>query len=521
MNIIIIVIVGILSIIVGAIVGILAYREYLSRAVQSAQLESRKILEEARKEADRIIKVGIRETKEEARKRRQTFEDEIKQRRSEILKLENKIKQREVNLEKKLELLEAKETELNKLNDLIQQEDQRYKRLISEYEKSLEQNRRMLQHIANMSVEEAKDALIKSVEAEARKEAEIKLKEIEEQVKKEADLKARTAVSIAIQRTASNFVNEATVSVVSLPSDDMKGRIIGREGRNIRAIEQYTGVDVIIDDTPEAVIISCFNPIRREIAKIALEKLIADGRIHPARIQETINKVKEEFEQIIIENGEQAIFEVGITNIHPQLIKKLGALKYYISGQQTLLQHSLEVANICGIMAAELKLNIKKAKRLGLLHDIGQVADQEYEGHHAVVGADMCAKFGEDPDIVLAIKEHHAEDLTNISMYGLILHTANLLAISRPGSRKEIYEAHIKRLTDIENVVKGMDNIKEAFVFQAGKEVRAIVNPIGLSDKDVTNLARDIAEKLKTEVMYPGHIKVTVVNEKVFSDIAK
>jgi ribonuclease Y len=505
----------------GFLMGVFLHKKRLADAFQSAQNDSRSILDEARREADRLLKNSIRDSKEESRKMRQTFDEETRNRRNEITKLENKIRQREQQLEKKISIIEKREEELGQTQEKLNQDEQRYTRMIGDCERTIEQSRRMLEKIANMSAEDARLELMRSLEAQARKDARETLKQIEEETKREAETRARAVISLAVQRVSSEYVNDQTISVVGLPSEDMKGRIIGREGRNIRAIEQATGVDLIIDDTPEAVIISCFNPIRREIAKITLDRLIADGRIHPARIEETVKRVETEFDQIIRENGEQACFDAGITDLHPELVKALGKLKYRTSGQQSILQHSVEVANICGMMAQEMKLNAKKARRAGLLHDIGKSVDHEVEGHHSTVGADMCAKYGEADDVVQAIRSHHTEDLSLASPYEIILHTSNLMSSARPKARKDTLDTYIKRLEELEKTAATFPGIDQAFVIQAGREVRCMVTPSNVADKEVIDLASDIASKLRQELTFPGQVKVTVIRESKAMDLAK
>jgi len=506
---------------VGLILGLLAYKKKMSAFYEKSEVESKAAREEARKEADTILRQAMQEAKDENRKRRQTFEEESKNRRAEVAKLEQKIKAREQSLEKKLEVVEKRETELTSLEKKLQKDEQKYQTLNVECQETLDHARKTLQNIAKMSAEEAKRELIKSLEDDARKEAKEKLRAIEEQTKKDAEERARAVVSLAVQRVAGEYVSDSTITVVSLPSDDMKGRIIGREGRNIRALEIATGVDLIIDDTPEAVIISCFNPIRREIAKISLERLVADGRIHPARIDETAKRVASEFDQIIRENGEQAAFDVGITDLHPELIKHLGRLRYRTAGVQTVLQHAVETAHICGIMAGEMGLNVKRAKRAGLLHDIGKGVDQEAEGHHAQLGADLCAKYDESEVVVEAIRLHHADDISNASPYAVVLHTANVLSAKRPGARREVMETYLTRLSDMEKLVKDFDGIEDAYVMQAGNEVRAMVRPTGVSDHEVVDLANEIASKLRQEMTFPGQVRVTVVRESRAMDSAK
>ncbi|MFW7378206.1 MAG: ribonuclease Y [Oligoflexus sp.] len=521
MDILIYVAAGMFFTIIGFFLGIAFHRKNLMATIDSAQLDSEKILEDANKERDRIIKEAHQEAKQENRNRRQHFDEEIKKRRGEISKLENKVKTREQAVEKKLEILEKKEADLEKTNQHLSQEEIRYRRLIQECEDTVERNRKTLETIASLSQEEAKRELIRSLEVEAKQAAKEALRKIEEETKQEGDRIARSMVSLAVQRVSSEYVNDSTITVVGLPSDEMKGRIIGREGRNIRAIEQATGVDLIIDDTPEAVILSCFNPIRREIAKISLERLIADGRIHPARIEETVKKVTEEFDQVVLENGEQAAFDTGITDLHPELLRHLGKLKYRTAGQQTVLQHAAEVAHICGIMAAEMGLDVKKAKRAGLLHDIGKSVDQEAEGHHAKIGAEICAKYNESTDVIDAVMNHHSEDLAFALPLTIVVHAANTLSERRPGARREVLETYIKRLKNMEEIVNSFTGIDESFVIQAGREIRALVSPSGVSDSEVIDLSNEIAFKLRKELTFPGQVRVTVLRESKQIDFAK
>lgn len=521
MDLVIILVVGAICLVGGLVFGIMFHKKSLSATFDAAQTDSEKILQEANSERDRIIKEAQEEIKTENKQRRSQLDQEIKKRRSEFQKLENKVKTREQSLEKKLSVIEKKESDVERMTNHLNQQEQHYKSMIGEYEESIAQNRKTLETIASMSQEEAKRELIRSLESDAKKAASERLKEIEENTKQEAERIGRSVVSLAVQRVSSEYVNDSTVTVVALPTDEMKGRIIGREGRNIRAIEQSTGVDLIIDDTPEAVILSCFNPIRREVAKISLERLIADGRIHPARIEETVKKVESEFEQVIVENGEQAAFDTGITDLHPELIKYLGKLKYRTTGQQTVLQHSVEVAHICGIMAAEMGVDVKKAKRAGLLHDIGKAVDQEVEGHHAQTGADLCSKYKEDGSVIEAIRSHHTDELSYAAPVTIIVHAANVLSERRPGARREVLETYIKRLNGMEDIVNSFDGIAESFVIQAGREIRALVSPTGVSDNDIVNLSNDIAFKLRSELTFPGQVRVTVVRESKEVDFAK
>lgn len=512
---------GLFFIFLGFMLGILFHRKSLRKTFDSAQLDSEQILAEANQERDRIIREAHQEAKQDSKQRRAQFDAETKKRRNEFQKLENKVKSREQSVEKKLSLMEKKENDLERMTSHLNQQELHYKNMMKECETTLEKSRNTLESIASMSQEEAKRELIQSLQDDAKKAAKEKLRQIEEDTQVEADRIAQSVVSLAVQRVSSDYVNDSTVTVVGLPSDEMKGRIIGREGRNIRAIEQATGVDLIIDDTPEAVILSCFNPIHREIAKISLERLIADGRIHPARIDETVKKVSSEFDLVIAENGEQAAFDTGLTDLHPELLKRLGKLKYRTAGQQTFLQHSVEVAHICGIMAAEMGIDVKKAKRAGLLHDIGKSADQEAEGHSSQIGAELCKKYNESQDVVDAILNHLKDDLSFASPLTIVVHAANMLSERRPGARREVLETYIKRLKAMEDIVNGFEGISESFVIQAGREIRALVSPTGVSDSEVVDLSNDIAFKLRNELTFPGQVKVTVVRESRQVDFAK
>jgi len=511
---------------VGLVVGLLGMgfffnKKQLAAAFETAQAESKTLLENARKEADNVVKDAMRESKNESRKKRKAFEDESKQRRSEINKLENKIKQREQTLEKRLEGVDKRENEVEIVEKKLAQNEKRHHRLIAECEVMIENNQKTLEKIANMSADEAKKELLKSLEEAAKKDAQEIMRKLEQETRKEATAKAQSIVSLAVQRTAGNFVNDSTITVVSLPGEEMKGRIIGREGRNIRAIEQATGVDLIIDDTPEAVIISCFNPVRREIAKNTLEKLIADGRIHPARIEETAKRMESEFESLLKEIGEQAAFDVGITDLHPELLSYLGRLKYRTAGMQTVLQHAVETAHICGIIASELDIKVRNAKRAGLLHDIGKAVNQEVEGNHWDIGADLCEKHGESNDVIDAVRKHHTEDLEFATPLAVILNAANKLSSSRPGARREVMETFVKRLSDMESIVNSFDGIESAYVLQAGREIRALVSPEGIDDQEVVDLSNDIAVKLRHELNFPGQVRVTVLRESRHVDYAK
>ena len=521
MDLILIAVVAVVLLVLGLFGGIFIHKSRLNATFEEAQKDSERILAEAHEERQQIIKEANLEIKEENKKLRSQFENEFRKRRSDIDKLENKIKQREQALEKKLSILDKKEKEYETNIEQLSKEEANYKRLVVECEKNLDQHNRTLERISQLSREEAKEELINSMAAEAKVAAKETIKQIEEDARKEGEHRAQSMVSLAVQRVSSEYVNDSTVTVVGLPNDEMKGRIIGREGRNIRALEQATGIDLIIDDTPEAVILSCFNPVRREIARITLERLIADGRIHPARIEETVKRVRREFDQIILDVGEQAAFDAGITDLNTELLMSLGRLKYRTSGQQTVLQHSVEVAHISGIMAAELGADIKKAKRAGLLHDIGKAVDQEVEGHHSRTGAELCKKHREAGEVVEAVANHHAEDLTHASPLTVIVHAANILSENRPGARREILESYVKRLQDMESIVNNFNGIESSYVIQAGREIRAVVTPTGVNDDDVVSLSQDIAFELRKEMTFPGQVKVTVVRESKYMEYAK
>lgn len=511
-----------ICLIVGLLFGVLIHKKQLSKAFDQAQLESKNILEKARKEADQRVKVALREAKEESRRRRQAFDEDAKSRRAEITKLEAKIKSREQSLEKKLGIIERREKEIESLNSRLLEDEKRYKKLLDTAEENLEETRKTLEKATKMSTEEAKKELVRSLKTIAKKEAAESIRKIEEEAKEEAERKSINILSLAVQRVCSEYVNDSCISVVNLPSDEMKGRIIGREGRNIRGIEQLTGVDLIIDDTPEAVIISSFNPIRREVAKVTLERLVADGRIHPARIEETVKRVESEFDQMIREFGEQAAFDTGITDLHPELTNLLGKLRYRTCGKQSVLHHSQETAHLCSYMAGELGIPTKIAKRAGLLHDIGKAVDHDSEGHHADVGAEICAKYGESEEVVEAVRMHHTDSLPRGgNPLSVILQAANALSEQRPGARKEVLEGYVNRLTDMENLVKSFKGVEEAYVMQAGREIHTMLEPTLISDNEAVSLCNEVASRLRNEISFPGQVKITFVRESKFSDYAK
>ena len=503
------------------VLGVSVHRRRIATVYEKAQQESKMMIENARKESDQLVQGSLDEVREENNRRRRSFEKETKQRRQDLIKLENKIRQRERTIEKKFQLLEKREQDVTQQEQTLQNEEARYRRLVSEIDDNLQQVKDRLKQVTGMSVEEAKQELVRSIESEARKKAQEKLRKIEEETRQDADQQARSIISAAVQRISSEFVSDATVTVVPIPSEDMKGRIIGREGRNIRAIEQLTGVDLIIDDTPEAVIVSCFNPVRREIARITLEHLIVDGRIHPSRIGETIKRVTEEFDQTMRDEGEQAILQLGISDFNPELVLMLGRLKYRMVGQQTVLQHSLETAQIASIMAAEMHGDSKEAARSGMLHDIGKAVDAEVDGHHAQVGADICARLGESTQVVEAIRAHHFDHAVRSSPLAGIIYTANQLSMNRPGARKETVDGYIKRLNDMEKLVADFAGIDKVYVLKAGREVRALVTPTGMSDNEVVDLSSEIAAKLRQELTFPGQVRISIVKESLALDYAK
>lgn len=509
-----------LSLAVGVALGI-AFRQYwLEKRIQGLQEQGANILNEARKEAETIKKEAILQAKDSLFQMKTEFERESKENRKEFQALEKRILQKEENLDKKSEALDKREATIAKREKVILQQENE----IAEKEKDLhslvEEQRKKLEELSGVSSQEAKEMLIRALENEARHDAALLVKKIETEAREMADKKAKNIIALAIQRYAGDYVAEKTVSVVNLPNEEMKGRIIGREGRNIRAIEASTGVDLIIDDTPEAVILSGFNPVRREVARLSLERLISDGRIHPARIEEIVEKVNSEIETTIRESGEQAAFDVGVHGIHAELIKLLGKLKYRTSYAQNVLQHSREVAFLCGLMAAELGLNEKHAKRAGLLHDIGKATDHEIEGPHATIGADLARRYGESPAIVHSIAAHH-EDVPAEDIMAILVQAADALSGARPGARKELLETYVKRLEGLEKIAASFPGITKAYAIQAGRELRIIVESASVGDAEVVLLSKDIAKKIETEMTYPGQIKVTVIRETRAVEYAK
>lgn len=506
----------VLIIVVGAVsfrMGISYRRKIAEAEIGGAEQEAKKIVSEAAVDAENKKREILIEAKEEAHKMRIELDKEIKEQRSEQMRLERRIQQREESLDKKVEQLEHKEESLIAKNKKVDEK-------LSELDKIQEQKLDELKKISGMSQEEAKAQLLESLESEIRHEAAIMAKEIQDKAKEEADKKANEIVAGAIQRCAADHSAETTVSVVNLPNDDMKGRIIGREGRNIRAIETLTGVDLIIDDTPEAVILSGFDPVRREIARLTLEKLITDGRIHPARIEETVERSRKDVETIIKQEGEHATFETGVHGLHPEIVKLIGRLRYRTSYGQNVLKHSIEVSHLAGIMAGELGVDIALAKRAGLLHDLGKAIDHEVEGSHATIGADVAKKYKENDAVVHAIAAHHG-DVAPTSVIDCLVQAADSISAARPGARRENLETYIKRLEKLEEIANSFGGVEKSFAIQAGREIRIMVKPDAVNDESTVLLARDVAKKIESEMEYPGQIKVSVIRELRSVDYAK
>lgn len=497
----------------GAIIGFLVRKLIAEKTIKSAEIEAQRIVDEAKKGAEAVKKESVIEAKEEAHKIKNEAEREAKERRKEITRTENRLTQKEEHLDKRIDNLDKKEEQLNakiKENTLLTEEIERLK---------AEQGS-MLQKISGMTMEEAKQELLDRAEVEARHEMAMRLSDIEQEYKERSEDVARDIISLAIQRCASDSVSEATVSVVDLPNDEMKGRIIGREGRNIRAIEALTGVDLIIDDTPEAITVSTFDPIRREVARLSLEKLIADGRIHPSRIEEMVEKSRKEVDAIVKREGEQATFETGIHGINPELVKILGRLKFRTSYGQNALKHSIEVAHISGMIAYELGVDATLAKRAGLLHDIGKAMNHEVDGSHVQIGVDLAKKYKESKEVIHAIEAHHG-DVEPKTFIAVIVQAADAISAARPGARRENLENYIKRLQRLEEIANSFDGIEKSFAIQAGREIRIMVKPEEVNDDDMVFIAREIAKKIESELEYPGQIKINMVRETRVHDFAK
>lgn len=512
-HIITVIVVGIITLALGLLIGYIIRKTVGEKAIGSAEQKAKNLILDAENRSQTMKKEIVLEAKEEAHKMRSDVDREVRERRAELSKSERRLIQKEESIDRKLENIEKKEESItNKEKSIIEKQ----KELDGFIEKEIEE----LEKISGYSVEEAKAILLSNIEKEIKYEASVMIKDVESKAKEEADKKAKEIITGAIQRCSADHVAETTVSVVPLPNDEMKGRIIGREGRNIRAIETLTGIDLIIDDTPEAVIISGFDPVRREIARLSLEKLIVDGRIHPARIEEMVEKSEREVNAIIKEEGEQATFEVGIHNLHPELIKLLGRLKYRTSYGQNVLKHSIEVAHLAGLMAGELGLDVTLAKRAGLLHDIGKAMDKEKEGTHVDLGIEVLKKYKESEAVINGMAAHHG-DYEPKSMEAVLIAAADALSAARPGARRETLETYIKRLERLEEIANTTPGVEKSFAIQAGREIRIIANPEEVNDESIVLLAREISKKIESELAYPGQIKVNVVRETRAVDYAK
>ncbi|UCG11667.1 MAG: ribonuclease Y [Deltaproteobacteria bacterium] len=496
----------------GGLLGAFIVKKLTEARVTSTENAAQRIVDEARKEAETLKKEATLQAKDNLYQMKVEFERDTKETRRELQNFERRLLQKEENLEKKGDLFDKRESNLSKKERAFLQQEKQLNEKETHLDSLIQKQRAQLEQIASISSAEAKEMLIKSLEAEARHDAAMLIKRIDTAAREGARKNSRKILALAIKRYAGDYVVEKSVSVVTLPNEEMKGRIIGREGRNIRAIEASTGVDLIIDDTPEAVILSGFNPVRREVARLALERLISDGRIHPARIEEIVDKVNQEVEASIYEAGEQAAFDAGGHGVHPELIKMLGKLRYRTSYGQNVLQHSLEVSFLCGIMAAELGMNEKRAKRAGLLHDIGKAVDHEVEGPHATIGADLAKKYGESPKVVHAVAAHH-EDVEPESVLAVLVQAADTLSGARPGARKELMETYVKRLQELEKIANSYRGVSKSYAIQAGRELRIMVENDKISDEESVMLSREIAKQIENELSYPGQIKVTVIRE--------
>jgi len=495
------------------VIAFLCFRKYrIDRKIQSAQYEATQIIQKAQQQADTSLKEADIIVKDKLLKMQERFEEETKEVRFEAKQLRERLLQKEEQVDKKIELQERKRSELEKIESNLQVKEKELTDAKMKYEELLQQQKQQLEHISGMTAEEAKASLLQIMEDEARHEAVKIARKIEADAVEDADKKAKKIIVTAIQRYAADCVSERTVSVVGLPNDEMKGRIIGREGRNIRALEAATGIDLIIDDTPEAVVLSGFNPVRREIARQTLDQLIADGRIHPARIEDVVKKVTQEVNQEMKEAGEQAAFDLSIQGLHPELIKYLGRLKFRTSYGQNVLRHSLEVGFLAGIMAAELGLNQKLARRMGLLHDLGKAVDHEIEGPHALIGAKLAKRHGESAKVVHAISAHH-EDIPPNTVYAFLVQAADCLSGARPGARREILESYIKRIEDLENIANSYDGVSNSYAIQAGREVRVIVESTRVNENEISLLSKNIAKQIEESLVFPGQIRVTVIRE--------
>jgi ribonucrease Y len=507
-----VVFIGIFCFFAGLLIAYFIQGKIASQKIRAAEAEADRCIEESEKKAATILKEADLEVKDRLFKLKSEFDAETSETRAELKKRESRLMLKEENIDNKNEQLERRDREFLRKERHLTKREGKLERKELEYDELIEEQKHQLEKISGLTVDQAKELLIRAMENEARYEGAKLIKRIENETKEQADKKAKKILATAIQRYAGDFVAERTVSVVQLPSDEMKGRIIGREGRNIRALAAATGIDLIIDDTPEAVILSGFNPVRREVARISLMRLISDGRIHPARIEDIVKKVGKEVDTTVKEAGEQAVFDLGVHGIHNELVKYIGQLKFRTSYAQNVLQHSVEVGFLSGIMASELGLNVKLARRMGLLHDIGKAVDHEVEGPHALIGSRLAKKFGESPQIVHAVAAHH-EDVAPNSVYALLVQASDGLSGARPGARKELLENYIKRLEDLENIANSFKGVANTYAIQAGRELRVIVESKQISDEESILLSRDVVKKIEESLTFPGQIKVTVIRE--------
>ena len=514
---------GIAGLLLGASLVLLivwARRKQQRAETELAQNAAARIIEEAKKDAGAIKKEAEIQVKDSLIKEKLDFEKEVRETRRELQALEKRVISREETLDKRVDSLEKREAELGKRDAAIKSREKTIEEKSAECDRQIDEARKQLEQVAGMTREEAKRSLIDQMLEEAKHDSAKRIRLIEEEAKEEAVRRSQKIVALAIERLAGDFVAERSVTVVPLPNDELKGKIIGREGRNIRALEAATGIDLIVDDTPETVVISGHNPIRREIARLSLEKLISDGRIHPGRIEEVVRKSEQELEEAIREAGQKAIFDVGIHGVHPEIIKLLGRLKYRYSYAQNVLLHSIEAAFICGMMASELGLNEKQARRAALLHDIGKAVDHEVEGSHAIIGAELARKYGESPKIVNAIAAHH-EDVKAETILAPLVDAADALSGARPGARREMMETYVRRLEELERIVNSFKGVEKSYAVQAGREVRIMVQHDVVSDDEAARMAREIARKIENEMTYPGQVKVTVIREVRSVEYAK
>ncbi len=495
-------------------------QKWNQETIHSAEEAAQRILDEAKKEGSVIKREAQVQAKDAILQAKSEVEKEINERRQEIQQVERRLQGRDETLEKRSEALAGREEDLNRREQSLKSKADSQQKKEQEYGRLIDQTRQKLEQTAGLSRDEAKQVLIDQMTEEARQDASRRIMAVEEEAREEATRRARKIISIAIERLSGEFVSERTASVIHLPSDDMKGRIIGREGRNIRAFEAATGVDLVIDDTPETVLISSHSPIRREITRVALERLISDGRINPGRIEEVVKKAEGEVEESVREAGQRAVLELGISGVHPEIVKLIGMLKYRYSYGQNVLMHSIETAYICGIIAAELGLNEKQAKRSGLLHDIGKAVSHEIEGSHAIIGGEVARKYGESAKIVNAIAAHH-EEVRAETVLAPIVDAADALSGARPGARREVLESYVKRLEDLERISGSFNGVEKSFAVQAGREVRIMVNPGSVSESDASGIARDVAKQIESEMTYPGQIKVTVIRESRATEYAR